>query len=169
MFVTYIARSLSEFKNPPAPRVLQKLACLLSVVILLQIYFGALVAGLHAGLSYNTWPLMDGSFIPSSLFTMKPIWHNFFENIATVQFVHRSFAYIVWIIALINLLVAKRVAPYTAHYSRSIILFGLVLSQAILGIIILLNRVPISLGLFHQFWALIILVLSVMHWRGTNA
>lgn len=58
-------------------------------------YLGGLVAGLHAGLTYNTWPLMDGAVIPSDLFIQSPWWRNLPENPKTVQFVHRMFAYTV--------------------------------------------------------------------------
>ena len=63
--------------------------------MLVQIYLGGLVAGLDAGLSYNTWPLMDGTVVPGDLFVIEPAWRNFFENPKTVQFVHRLGAYIV--------------------------------------------------------------------------
>ena len=58
-------------------------------LVLMQIYLGGLVAGLDAGLSYNTWPLMDGSVMPGDLLVIEPAWRNFFENPKTVQFVHR--------------------------------------------------------------------------------
>ncbi len=67
----------------------------LLVLLLAQIYFGALVAGLRAGHAYNTWPLIDGSFVPQSsrLLFEVPLWRNFFENPLTVQFDHRMLGY----------------------------------------------------------------------------
>ena len=70
-------------------------ALAIAVLVLVQIYLGALVAGLDAGLVYNTWPLIDGSFIPeaSRLWFITPAWRNLFENTLTVQFDHRMMAY----------------------------------------------------------------------------
>jgi len=62
----------------------------LVVLVLAQIYLGALVAGLRAGLIYNTWPTIDGALVPAGarLFFEQPLWRNFFENALTVQFQH---------------------------------------------------------------------------------
>ena len=72
----------------------------LLVLVLAQIYLGALVAGLRAGYIYNTWPLIDGAFVPdaSRLFFDVPLWRNFFENTLTVQFDHRMLAYAILIV-----------------------------------------------------------------------
>ena len=71
----------------------------LLVLVLAQIYLGALVAGLRAGYVYNTWPLIDGAFVPDAarLFFDTPLWRNFFENTLTVQFDHRMLAYAIWV------------------------------------------------------------------------
>ncbi len=73
------------------------LGLLLAVIV--QIYLGALVAGLDAGLSFNTWPLIDGALIPSAerLWFETPAWRNLFENALTVQFNHRMMAYALWL------------------------------------------------------------------------
>ena len=67
---------------------------------LVQIYLGGLVAGLHAGLSYTTWPLMDGKIVPGDLLLIEPVWRNFFESPKTVQFIHRIGAYTLFVVAL---------------------------------------------------------------------
>ena len=66
---------------------------ILLVLLLLQIAAGAFVAGLDAGMGYNTWPLMDGQWIPRGLDIIVPFWKNLFENALTVQFNHRLLAY----------------------------------------------------------------------------
>src|SRR4029077_12074965 len=73
----------------------------LAVAVLVQIYLGALVAGLDAGLTFNTWPDIDGALIPSAerLGFITPAWRNLFENTLTVQFDHRMLAYAIWIVA----------------------------------------------------------------------
>ncbi len=70
---------------------------LIVAAVLLQVGLGALVAGLHAGLTYNSWPLMDGHIVPplADLARQSPLWTNLFENVTTVQFDHRMVAYLV--------------------------------------------------------------------------
>lgn len=169
MFTTYWSRNFIHYSSKEAPRNIQLLAATLSIAVLAQIYFGALVAGLHAGLSYNTWPLIDNKIIPNNLFIMKPWWHNFFENVLTVQFVHRCFAYIVFLLSLVNVIYSYLLCKDSAHAKRSLILFIMICLQILFGVITLLCRVPIWLGVLHQFFALLIMVFAVMHWRGTKS
>ena len=79
-------------------------AAALLVLVLAQVYLGALVAGLRAGYVFNTWPAIDGAFVPAStrLFFDAPLWRNFFENALTVQFDHRMLAYLIFVCALLH-------------------------------------------------------------------
>jgi cytochrome c oxidase assembly protein subunit 15 len=131
-----------------------------------QIYLGALVAGLDAGLSYNTWPLMDGAFVPGGLFVQQPWWINLFENPKTVQFVHRLGAYVLLALALVHMLASLRAAPNATHARRSVVLFGLVCLQAMIGILTLVWQVPLDWALAHQGGALVVLGFAIAHWRG---
>ena len=81
----------------------------LLLAVIVQIYLGALVAGLDAGLSFNTWPSIDGAFIPSAerLWFETPAWRNLFENALTVQFNHRMFAYALWLAAMLHAIDAE--------------------------------------------------------------
>lgn len=169
MLTTYWSRNFIHYSIKAAPNKIQSLAAALSIAILAQIYFGALVAGLHAGFSYNTWPLIDNQIIPSNLFIMKPWWHNFFENVLTVQFVHRCFAYIVFLLSLVNVIYSFILCKDSPHAKRSLILFAMICTQIIFGVLTLLWVVPIWLGILHQFFALLIMVFAVMHWRGTKS
>ncbi|MDD9332568.1 MAG: COX15/CtaA family protein, partial [Bartonella sp.] len=152
----------------PANQKVQYFAGWLVILILLEIYFGALVAGLHAGKVYNTWPLMDGQIIPDGLLQHNPVWLNLFENPLTVQFIHRFFAYFLFIIAIIHVLYVSKKNPHSTHARRAFLLFVIIVVQAFLGIITLLNEVPISWGLIHQSIALAVLCFSVIHWRATK-
>src|SRR6201999_1044033 len=67
----------------------------LAALVYVQMLLGALVAGLHAGLLYNTWPSMDGFFVPDTIWFYHPWFINFTENAALVQFDHRMVAYLV--------------------------------------------------------------------------
>ena len=133
-------------RRPSAGREWAVLA--LAGLVLLQVAAGGFVAGLDAGMGYNTWPLMDGQIVPKGLFIMEPAWRNIFENAMTVQFNHRLIAYVVAIVAF---LLAWRIASDPAK-----ILAGLVLLQIVFGIWTLLAQVPLSLALIHQGGAMLV-------------
>jgi heme a synthase len=137
----------------------------LVTLILCQIYLGALVAGLRAGLIYNTWPLIDGGLVPapSELFFQEPWWRNFFENPLTVQFVHRTMAYAVWIAAVAHAIDVARNARGGASLVPAITLAAAVTLQAALGIVLLLQQAPIGLALAHQAMAVAVLAIAVVH------
>ena len=165
--IVWVMRSVSPHSADRPPTAKSHLAAGgLAFLVLLQIYLGALVAGLNAGWSYNTWPLMDGALIPGQLLTMDPAFINFFENPKTVQFVHRMTAYALWIAAFAHMIAAWRFGAGTTHANRAVVLFGLVTLQAIAGIVTLLLQVPISWGLIHQGGAVIVLGFAVAHWRA---
>jgi len=82
--------------------------------------------------------------------------------------VHRMFAYTVLVLAVLHSLQVWKQAPGTTHARRTIVLLGLVLVQAVIGIATLLMSVPLHLGLTHQFVALIVLAFSVAHWRAAK-
>jgi cytochrome c oxidase assembly protein subunit 15 len=146
-------------------------AIALLVLVLLQIYLGAIVAGLRAGLIYNTWPLIDGSLIPNaaSLLHETPWWRNLFENTLTVQFNHRMVAYAILVLALLHaadLARTVRGGPVLAH---ALALVAAVTLQAALGIATLLHVVPIGLALMHQAMAVIVLSITVVHAERMSA
>jgi heme a synthase len=163
-----VARGLAPHSEVPARRPTQRFAGLLVILVLVQIYLGALVAGVDGGLSYNTWPLMDGAIIPGDLFVLDPAWKNLFETPKTVQFVHRCGAYIVFLAAFWHMLATVRREPGTTHARRAIVLFLLVTLQAAIGISTLVMQVPLDLALTHQAVALIVLGFAAAHWRGTK-
>ncbi|WP_455478928.1 COX15/CtaA family protein [Bartonella sp. B23] len=168
IFVTYLARGLTEYSEEPANKKVQYFAGWFVILIVIEIYFGALVAGLHAGKVYNTWPFMDGQIIPDGLFQHNPVWLNLFENPLTVQFFHRCFAYLLFITAVIHVLYVQKNAPYSTHARRAFFICMMIVVQAFLGVVTLLHEVPISFGLIHQSVALAILCFSVAHWRATK-
>ena len=136
----------------------------LVVLTFVQLYLGALVAGLRAGRVYNTWPDIDGALIPSAarLFFEEPWWRNLFDNSLTVQFEHRMTAYALFALALLHALdtVRSRAAP--AVVNGAFWLAAAVILQATLGILTLLNQVPTSLALAHQAVAIAVLTLAVI-------
>ncbi len=163
-----VARGLAPHSEPAADRPMQRLAGFLVLLVLIQLYLGGLVAGLRAGLTYNTWPLMDGRLIPGDLFIIEPFWRNLFENPKTVQFIHRIGAYVVFLVALWQMILTFRREPGTTHARRSVVLFALVTAQAAIGIATLLMHVPMDVALTHQAFALVVLGFAAAHWRGTK-
>ncbi|PSJ59743.1 COX15/CtaA family protein [Pseudaminobacter soli (ex Li et al. 2025)] len=168
MAVTYIARGLATYTEAAASRGVQRFAGLMVLLVLFQIYLGALVAGLHAGLTYNTWPLMDGAVVPGDLFAIEPAWRNLFENPKTVQFIHRMFAYTVLVVAIWHALATSRALPGTTHARRAWVLAGLVLAQAAIGVATLLTQADMHWALLHQGFAMVVLIFATAHWRGTK-
>lgn len=162
----WIARGLASHSNEPASELVSKFAPLVVLAILIQIFLGALVAGLDAGLSFNDWPLMDGAVIPSNLWVQTPAWINIFENPKMVQFVHRMSAYLLLILILAQMIVALRSTSGDTHKRRTVILAILGLTQAMFGVITLVLQVPLFWGLVHQGGATILLGFAIAHWRG---
>jgi cytochrome c oxidase assembly protein subunit 15 len=163
--ILWTARGLRPRAPIAAPARLRVGAMILLVMVLLQIYLGALVAGLHAGLAYNTWPLIDGGFVPdaSRLLFEQPLWRNFFENALMVQFVHRMVAYTLWLLALLHALdVWRRLDDASARRGTLALVMAVTL-QAVLGILTLLYQVPLALALAHQGVAIVVLSIAVIH------
>jgi cytochrome c oxidase assembly protein subunit 15 len=140
-------------------------AAVLLVLMLVQIYLGALVAGLRAGYVYNTWPLIDGALVPDAarLWFETPWWRNLFENTLTVQFLHRSVAYLVLAVAAVHAFGLRRVAPGSDEARRAVVLVAAILIQALLGILTLVHVMPLSLALSHQAMAMVVLGLATVH------
>ncbi|MDZ5696910.1 COX15/CtaA family protein [Chelativorans sp. M5D2P16] len=163
-----VARGLAPHSGGPAAAGTRRFAGWLVVAVLVQIYLGGLVAGLNAGFSYNTWPLMDGALVPQGLFTQAPAWINLFENPKTVQFVHRLGAYAVLVLALWHAASTWRAEPGTTHARRAVLLVLLVLVQAAIGIATLVMVVPLGWALAHQAAALIVLGFATAHWQAAK-
>ncbi len=162
--VLWTAQDHRPAVGPAAPRRLRVSARLVLALVLLQIYLGALVAGLRAGLIYNTWPLIDGTLWPSAsqLLFAQPWWRNFFENPLTAQFDHRLVAYAVLAAALLHAADAARTLRGAARWGALALGAG-VLLQATLGIVTLLAQAPLALALMHQGMAVIVLTLAVLN------
>ena len=163
-----IARGLSPRTKPPALPATRRFAGWMVVFVLIQIYLGALVAGLHAGMTFNTWPLMDGRLWPDQLFTIDPAWLNLFENPKTVQFAHRLGAYALFLLALWHMISLRRTEPGAPHARRAAILFALVFAQAAIGVTALVLVVPFGWALLHHGFAMVVLGYAAAHWRGTK-
>jgi len=165
--IVWVMRGLAPHSADPVPSEgLKRGAGALTALILVQIYLGGLVAGLDAGLASNTWPLMNGALVPEGLLEISPAWRNFFENELTVQFVHRLGGYLLFGLALWHMLASISRGAGSTHCRRAIVLFVLVIIQALIGIVVIVTQVPVSWALAHQGWAVVVLGFAVAHWRG---
>jgi heme a synthase len=160
---TYLAPPRITERAVQARSVL--IARVLLAFVIIQIALGGLVAGSKAGLSFNTWPLMDGALIPpaSTLFAATPWIENFVDNVALVQFNHRMSAYFLLALTLWNLWDIRRSAASSSAAKRATALAGLMFAQSVLGIITLLLAVPLWAGLAHQALAMLVLIMAVVH------
>ncbi|MDH5433059.1 MAG: COX15/CtaA family protein [Gammaproteobacteria bacterium] len=134
---------------------------IVSSLILFMIATGGFVAGTKAGLVYNTFPLMGDSFIPPGLYEMQPFWMNWFENMVTIQFNHRIFAYLLLLIipAFAVYLIKQDINREITIASYALI--AMLLIQVGLGIATILYHVPVTLGASHQGGAVILLTISL--------
>jgi cytochrome c oxidase assembly protein subunit 15 len=162
--IVWTLRRLSEQPPAAATRRLRITSVVLLGLTFLQIYFGALVAGLRAGRVFNTWPEIDGALIPSAarLFFEEPWWRNLFDNVLTVQFEHRMTAYALLALAIWHAVDAVRARADKAVVNGALWMVAAITVQAMLGILTLLYQVPIDLALSHQAMAIVVLTLAVL-------
>ncbi len=131
-------------------------------LVALTIAAGGFVAGLHAGLTYNTFPLMDGSLVPAGYARLQPFALNWFENIAAVQFNHRLLAMTTAAsIGLLWLAGVRAALPSPARLALHALLAAVALQFA-LGVATLLFVVPVPLGAAHQAGAVLLLTAAIV-------
>lgn len=149
-------------KDRPTRKSAQWLAAGMVAVLLVQISYGGLVAGLKAGYASNTWPLMFGKLVPPGLLSfVEPWWRNLVEVPITVHYVHRWFAFAVLVMALILYYVARHKAYYTAIRLGVWTMVGLVCVQIALGVGVIWFHVPAWLALVHQGVAISLLMTAL--------
>ena len=131
---------------------------ILAVLVLIQIIYGAFVAGLNAGIGFNTWPKMNGEWVPQAVYALSPLWKNFVNAPYGIQFFHRSFAFIIvgFIIYIWKKGIAKSISPQ--HNKALHLLLIIVLLQTTVGVFTILFMVPFSLALIHQLIAFLMLM-----------
>ena len=155
IFAAELWIALDLLRDRAAPRR-SALALAVAAIVFLMALSGGFVAGLRAGYAYNTFPLMNGHLVPPEILMLEPWWKNFVYNMATVQFVHRAFF---WLLAVL--------VPLLWWRSRDLpgtLLLAAFLAQAALGIATLLLGVPVPLAATHQGGA--VLVLAAALWTA---
>ncbi|MEQ8193141.1 MAG: COX15/CtaA family protein [Rhodospirillales bacterium] len=152
---------LRGYRRESGERIARRAAIGLCALIFTTILSGGFVAGNDAGLTYNTFPLMDGRWVPPGLFEMTPFYRNFFENLATVQFDHRVLAITTFCLVVIFWLWGRNriTAPGTRRLLAGLVVA--VLLQVSLGITTLLLAVPLIPAALHQAVAIGVFTLSL--------
>jgi len=164
LFLLYLLRSekIVFLENKPTP-FLKISSLILLILTFIQIILGAFMSGTRSGLSYNTWPLIDGEFIPDGLFSISVWYLNFFENPLTIHFDHRILAYILCVIIFIQFIYTHKKFSSTPYKSSSLYLLAIMLYQVIVGIIAVIYQVPIIIGVLHQFGAVLLFLAALRH------
>jgi cytochrome c oxidase assembly protein subunit 15 len=150
-----------EYLRPGPSTGLSKRATGFVVAVYFQMLLGALVAGLHAGLIYNTWPDMNGHVFPEEPFFQTPWWINFFEEPSLAQFDHRIGAYLVAAFAVWIYLQGIKLSGYAKASAKTVAV--IVTFQIFLGIATLVLQVPVLLSAAHQVTAALLLCAAVWH------
>lgn len=142
--------------DPVSVHRLGRFARILAGLIFLMVLSGGLVAGIHAGKAYNSFPLMDGFLIPPALFVLEPWYRNFFDNITTVQFDHRMIAWLLIFTIPLFWFKAKQLSlSWSGHLACHLLLVTLCI-QVALGITTLLLSVPLTYAAAHQAGAVLL-------------
>lgn len=171
LFGLVLWTALGLLRPPPEPfgprmdraraRVRRAAQAALALAVLTMLA-GGFVAGIRAGFTYNSFPLMDGQWIPAGYLDLVPAWRNLTENVAAVQFNHRVLASAALLAALAAAGLALRLLPGGIARGAVLLLAGSVLAQYLLGIVTLLHVVPVSLGTAHQTLAVGVLAAGLL-------
>ena len=153
----------ADLPSSPSPRVLM---WSIAVVTVAQIIYGAFVAGLRAGLGYNTFPKMGELWIADAVMALRPWWLNLLESHATVQFVHRWLGTLLLLLVVVLWLRARRTAWTAQQQLRIHILLLLVTLQYLLGVYTLLRYVPLTAAVMHQGCASLVLLAVIAVMQG---
>ncbi|MDG1205302.1 MAG: COX15/CtaA family protein [Pseudomonadales bacterium] len=159
-YLFWLVLSLVNVSRQGSSQAFLRGTYLLVGLVILQIVYGAFVAGSHSGYGFNTFPLMNGDFIPDLAFAILPFWHNLLENNAMLQFVHRWVGAAVLLVALILTIKAKQ-SGSKAIFNAMLMCFCGIVVQFLLGVFTLVYVVPIELASIHQAGACIVVLLLV--------
>lgn len=149
--------------KPKAAAMFARSRMLFALLLGFQVLLGALVAGNDAGLVYNSFPTMNGQWLPGEWLDLQPVWRNFIENHATVQWMHRIMAYLAVAALLWHGWTAKSEWKREKVKLHVILLILVVACQVVLGVSTLLYMVPVGLASLHQVTALTLVAITVSY------
>src|SRR5690606_28247708 len=154
----WVALDLIYPDKKPVNKKFRNLIIVGYVILLIQIIYGGFVAGLKAGLLHNHWPLMnEDKFMHHTVYILEPFYKNLIENPSGIQFIHRTFAYIVVVLILIIWFQGKKLSLTRYQNIALDSLFALVILQFAIGVFTIIYQVPLWLGVAHQIGAFFLL------------
>lgn len=151
---------------------LKRWSWVLLFFVVVQIIYGAFTSGLHAGQFDPTWPKMGNNWIAPEVTALTPIWSNFIDGIAGVQFIHRYNAYVVVLLVFLIWFKSRKLELLPTQSNGIRFLLGMVVVQFLLGVFTLIYTVPVVLGVLHQTGAFLLFASSifVLHqWKVQQA
>ncbi|PUZ26867.1 cytochrome c oxidase assembly protein subunit 15 [Chitinophaga costaii] len=151
---------------------LKKLNILLLAVLLVQLVYGAFMAGLHAALAASTWPDINGLMLPQGMFTQGGFIADITHNLITIQFIHRGLAYLLTFLILLWWWKARQMGAHTLLHKLHFIPLLLVLIQVLLGVLTVLNskvHIPIGFAIVHQGVGMLLLLSLVSTYYVSRA
>ncbi|MFT6631144.1 MAG: cytochrome c oxidase assembly protein subunit 15 [Bacteriovoracaceae bacterium] len=164
LIIGYIHWTVLSIRNPLRKfsqiKPAGKLLIFFCVLVILQIIYGAFVAGLDAGLTHNTFPKMGRDWIPGEFVGLRSDFLGVFENVVIVQFIHRSIA---WLLLIVGFTLFRKSLKLDDFMQKKAIklLLGMLLVQFVIGVMTILYVVPITLASLHQIGACILVLLMV--------
>ncbi len=160
-YVFWIALGIRVRPGNNIPRGLRTFSTFLAGLVFVTILSGGFMAGINAGFAYNTFPTMDGQWVPEGLFALDPLFINFFEDVTTVQFTHRLLATVVLLLVIVFWFTAHRATlSHRAKMAVNAVLVAALL-QVTLGISTLLLVVPTPLAALHQAGGVVLLTAAL--------
>ncbi|MEP7070350.1 MAG: COX15/CtaA family protein, partial [Usitatibacter sp.] len=159
----WVALGLMCAPAAPARRSLVRHSATLAALVFAMVLSGALVAAIKAGYAYNTFPRMNGEWLPAEILVINPWWMNLIHNMATVQFNHRVLALLIAVVVIAlwwRIGADGAVAPRARSWSHALV--AAVALQISIGIATLLLRVPVPLAALHQSGALIVFTCAIV-------
>lgn len=141
----------------------------LTFLVFLMILLGGLVAGLKAGLIWNTFPLMGEVLVPDQAYSLSPFWLSALQDPTTVQLNHRLVAYTIFILGSVLMIYTVRTSTSGRHKVLIGAWYGCICMQIVLGVLTLIYRVPLVLAMLHQAGALVVFGYGVVLSRMSSA
>lgn len=164
VIIAYLYWVVLGIKNPLLKlgkgKPLSRLLISFTVLVIMQVVYGAFVAGLDAGLTHNTFPKMGRAWVPSDFYSVFTQFYNIFENPVVVQFIHRCMAWGILFFTIVFIVRLKVIDDFMQKRSFQYLIIMVVI-QFLLGVFTLLNFVPISLASLHQVGACLLILLCV--------
>ncbi|MCY4531265.1 MAG: COX15/CtaA family protein [Gammaproteobacteria bacterium] len=160
-YLSWLILGLRQIKPQPVNRTMRSLILVMALVLGIQLVYGAFVAGLRAGIGFNSFPLMNGRFLAEAATMMTPGWLNLVENGAMVQFLHRWLGFLLLVIAIAGAVFTVKSQSAEQLKIGWIVLATVMTLQFVLGVSTLLMHVPLVLASLHQVGAVLVILCVV--------